>query len=222
MNPMTIRLALKGAGSAVSYFRNLDKDKQREIYDSLIDALKNDKVEGINDLAHIDELEDLYSAARREAGAITRNAHDRLDRRRAAFAAAAPSRAERRKALKQEAKDAKKKSKSSGGKAAAGFATLAALAAAAGAGWAVWECVIKERKEAPTSTPAKPSGATKPGESTLVYSSRTEDDKSDKAQVAGPLGEEPAVRDEELLSSIDEQLSTLDTLDNDQRGSTRL
>ena len=35
------------------------------------------------------------------------------------------------------------------------------------------------------------------------------------------LGEEPAERDEQLLSSIDEQLTTLDTLDDDQRDATR-
>ena len=67
-----------------------------------------------------------------------------------------------------------------------------------------------------TAQPAEPRPASSTGTATLVYSTTTEDDRG-----AGPLGEEPAVRDEELLSSIDEQLSTLDTLDDDQRDATR-
>ena len=37
----------------------------------------------------------------------------------------------------------------------------------------------------------------------------------------GPLSEDPAERDEELLASIDEQLSSLDALADDQRESTQ-
>ena len=73
------------------------------------------------------------------------------------------------------------------------------------------------------------------GNSTLVYSTTTEtagtasgaratndpdNDMRPKADMhgsAGPLGEEPAERDEELLTSIDEQLTTLDTLEDSQR-----
>ncbi|QPK83284.1 hypothetical protein G7Y29_00120 [Corynebacterium qintianiae] len=213
MNPFTIRLAFKGARSAINYFRKLDDDKQREIYDSVLEAIKKEDPEKLNDA---------YNAARREAGALTRDSHNRLDRHRAAFAAAAPTRAERRKALKQEAKDAKKKSK-----AGSVFGRLLGLAAAGAAGWAVWEFLLKdkleqEKKETVTYR-VKPREETDArGETTLVYSSRTEDDRDGRETgTVGPLGEEPAERDEELLSSIDEQLTSLDTLDDDQRDATR-
>lgn len=222
MNPFALNLAFKGARSAISYFRRLDDDKQREIYDSVVEALKEGKVDDVSDLANIDELEGVFDAARREAGDLTRDAHDRLDRRRAAFAAAAPSREVRRKALKQEAKDAKKKSK---GNAGSIVATVLGVAAAGAAAWAAWEFFLKDKlsggKHAATYTRVAPrEEKDSQGETTLVYSTRTEDD-SRAAGSAGPLGEEPAERDEELLGSIDRQLNTLNTLDDDQRRSTR-
>ncbi|EEI16420.1 hypothetical protein [Corynebacterium lipophiloflavum] len=216
MNPFTIRLAFKGARSAMNYYRKLDDEKKRDIYDSVVDAVKKDKID--------DKLDGLYNVARREAGALTRDSHDRLDRHRAQFAAAAPERAERRLALKQEAKDAKKKSKGSAGSV---IATVLGVGAATAAGWAAWEFFLKDKftggeTKNVTYTRVEPREETSPsGETTLVYSSRTEDDREKTAGSAGPLGEEPAERDEQLLSSIDEQLTTLDTLDDDERDATR-
>ena len=210
MNPFTIRLAYKGARSAMNYYRKLDDEKKREIYDSVVDAVKKDKVD--------DKLDGLYDVARREAGILTRDSHDRLDRHRAQFAAAAPERAERRKALKKQAKESKKKSKRSPLKAILG------IGAAVAAAWATWEFWLKGKvtgadKKDITYTHVAPRKETSPsGKTTLVYSTRTEDDRE---KAAGPLGEEPAERDEQLLSSIDEQLTTLDTLDDDQRDATR-
>ncbi|SDM03019.1 hypothetical protein SAMN04488535_1634 [Corynebacterium mycetoides] len=210
MNPFTIRLAFRGARAALDYFRQLDDAKQREIYDSVVESIKKDDIP--------DNLDDLYDAARREAGELTRDSHNRLDRHRAAFAAAAPTREERRAALKQEAKDAKKKNSKGGA-----VATLLGVGAAGAAGWALWEFLLKDKlaggkkKEAVTYTRVAPREETDArGNATLVYSTRTEDERP-----AGPLGEEPAERDEELLSSIDEQLTTLETLDDDQRDATR-
>lgn len=215
MNPFAISLAYKGARSALKYFRTLDDEKKREIYDSVVEAVNKD-----SDSAG-EKFGNLYDVARREAGALTRDSHDRLDRHRAQFAAAAPERAERRLALKQEAKDAKRKSKGSAG---AVIGTAFGVAAAAAAGWAAWEFLLKDKlagnKKSVSYTHVAPRQETNArGETTLVYSTRTEDDRA--AGSAVPLGEEPAVRDEKLLSSIDEQLTTLDTLDDDQRDATR-
>ena len=120
--------------------------------------------------------------------------------------------------------------------------TLAALsvlgiAGAAAAGWAVWEYWLKDKLSGDSSTTTKRTTAAPTrtetnsrGTSTLVYSTRTEDAKGTSVRSelrpdadmrgAGPLGEEPAERDEELLASIDEQLTTLDALDDDQREAT--
>ena len=223
MNLTTVRLALRGAGAAFDYFRKLDDEKQRDIYDAVVDAIKNDEVHGIEDLKDIDELEDLYGTARAHAGDVARSSHDRLDRRRTAFAAAAPERRARLAELRAEAKNAPatvradKKAKKAEKRAKAGRAAaiLAGLAAAGGTAWAVYTFLLKDRAGAPAQ-PVEPRPASSTGTATLVYSTTTEDDRG-----AGPLGEEPAVRDEELLSSIDEQLSTLDTLDDDQRDATR-
>ncbi len=222
MNPTTLRLALRGATGAYNYFRKLDDEKQRDIYDAVVEAIKNDQVDDLNDLADIDELEDLYGAARAQAGDVTRASHDRLDRRRAAFAAAAPSRAERRELLKAESKSSKKGRKSGAGRA---IAVLAGAAATGGIAWAVYTFLLKDRlageKETVTYRPMAPREETDArGHSTLVYSTATEDDREARSGSAGPLAEEPAERDEELLSSIDTQLSTLDALDDDQRRAT--
>ena len=223
MNPFALSIAFKGARSAAKYFRTLDDDRKRQIYNSLVDAVNKE-----GDSAG-EKLGNLYDVARREAGVLTRDSHDRLDRHRAQFLASAPERAEQRLALKQEALDAKKKSKGSAGKVAG---TLFGLTAAAAAGWAAWEFLLKDKladgakkQESASYTRVSPRTETDSrGGTTLVYSTRTEDDRENREAEhgsAGPLGEEPAVRDEQLLSSIDEQLTTLNTLDDDQRGATR-
>lgn len=239
MNLTTVRIALRGAGAAFDYFRKLDDEKQRAMYDAVVDAIKNDEVHSVSDLANLPDIADsrelskLYDAARSEAGAVTRASHDRLDRRRAAFAAAALQRKARRDALKEElknipvvkkAEEAKKK-KDRRKRATGVAAAVAGLAALGGAAWALYTFVLtdklKDRPDTPAADAQRTGTGTGTGTSTLVYSTSTEDDLARREGSAGPLAEEPAQRDEELLSSIDEQLSTLstmDTLDEDQRG----
>lgn len=237
MNPM-IKLALKGATGAYGYYRNSNRKRESDIYDSLLDNLRKGNLNDLHKDANLDDLEDLIGSARLEAGEITRDLHDNLDRRRAAFAAAAPDREARRKALKHDAK-ARKQEHSSGG-AGKAIGVVLGLAGAAAAGWAVWEYWLsdklaendKETVKTVKTVRTETAPASKPaGSSKLVYSTTTEDanrgdannemrPKADFGGSAGPLGEEPAVRDEELLSSIDEQLTTLDALDDDQREAT--
>lgn len=235
MNPM-IKLALKGATGAYAYYRNSNRKRESDVYDSLLDNLRKGNLDNLQKDANLDDLEDLISSARLEAGEITRDIHDNLDRRRAAFAAAAPDREARRKALKHDAK-ARKQENSSGGAGKAIGVVLGLAGTAAGA-WAVWEYWLsdklaendKKTTTKTTTTAGKPAGSSK-----LVYSTTTEDarttritndpdnemrPKADLGGSAGPLGEEPAERDEALLTSIDEQLTTLDALDDDQRDAT--
>lgn len=248
MKSTMLRLALTGATGAYNYYRNMDNRKQREMYDALLGALREGKLGEVSEELGIDDLEDLYGRARAHAGDLTRDAHDRLDRRRAAFAAAAPDRKARREALKHEAQQLKKsgvngltskKAKKAKKKGRAGktFGTMLGAAAAATAAWAAWEFWLSDKlgnKSTSTTTRSTTKSETqsdKGGNATLVYSTgsaagstpathSTDNDlrpQADMRGAAGPLGEDPAERDEELLSSIDSQLSTLDTLDDNQR-----
>lgn len=225
MKSTMLRLALTGATGAYNYYRNMDNRKQREMYDTLLGALREGKLDEVSEELGIDDLEDLYGRARAHAGELTRDAHDRLDRRRAAFVAAGPERRARREALKQEAQQLKKgalpgkKAKKAQRKARAGktVGTMFGAAVAATAAWAAWEFWLRDKlNENPTTQ--TDSEHTAGGSATLVYSTSTADDdmrpQADMQGAAGPLGEDPAERDEELLSSIDSQLSTLDTLDD--------
>lgn len=274
MNP-AIKLALKGATGAYGLYRTLDDKKQREVYDALLGSLKDGKLEKVAKDAGIDDLEDLYETAREQAGDLTRDAHARLDRRRAEFAATAPDRKARQAALKAQIKSYENDKKGGAGKVIGGILAAAGLAAGA---WAVWEYwlsdVINEKTSKDSKKTTKKSTSVKftapaatrtetdkSGKSTLVYSTRTGDasgtthgtaagtgvkgsgvtagtadaaagrrvsndpdnDMRPKAAMpgsAGPLGEEPADRDEHLLTSIDEQLTTLDTLEDNQRQAT--
>lgn len=231
MNPM-IKLALKGATGAYASYRNSNRKRESDIYDSLLDNLRKGNLDNLHKDANLDDLEDVIDSARLEAGEITRDLHDSLDRRRAAFAAAAPDREARRQALKQDAKARKKKNSSGGAGKAIGI--VLGLAGTAFGAWAAWEYWLSDKlAEKDQQTPAKKTTTVKTetakpaGSSKLVYSTTTEDannemrPKADLGGSAGPLGEEPAVRDEELLSSIDEQLTTLDALDDDQREATQ-
>ena len=131
MNLSTLSLALKGANSTLHYLRENGKKKEREIYDSLLEAVREGKLGEVADDATQDELEELFSTARLEAGDVTRDIHDRLDRRRAAFAAAAPDREARHEALKHDLRFQEEKKGSSAGKiigTVLGIAGAAALA----------------------------------------------------------------------------------------------
>lgn len=240
MNRIMLRLATGAATGAYNRYRNSDAKQQRKTYDALLGALKDGNLNDLADDLGIDDLEELHGAARANAGDLTRDAHDRLDRRRAAFAAAAPDRKARREALKHAAKQ-QEKDNSGGGVGKAIGITLGVIGTAVGA-WAAWEYWLSDKvnggsdkQAAKTTRPAPTRTETDAkGNSTLVYSTTTETagasgarvsndpdnemrPKADMRGSAGPLGEEPAERDEELLTSIDEQLTTLDTLEDSQR-----
>lgn len=219
MNLKNIGFAAAFVNQAWKYLRDQNDKRERDIYQSLLDNLKDGKLDDLHDKFDIDELEELYGAARAQAGEITRDAHDRLDRRRKQFEAAAPSRKERQEFLEKHAKSAKKnvKKKKKGGFGKVVGATLGTAALAGGA-WAAWEFFLKEKlagedelaktyRPAPTRTETQPRGS-----STIVYSTRTEDDRD---------GEEQLLTD--ATSSQDlggEGLTTLDTLADDQRKAT--
>lgn len=251
MNPTLLRLAASAAGSTLSSMKKGNDKREREIYQALLQAVEDDNLDDVTKEADIDGLEDIFDTARAEAGDVTRDIHARLDRRRAAFAAAAPDRKARRAALEHDAKWRKKNEKnkkaSNAGKILGGVLGVAAVGAAAWAAWEYWlsdklqdkSGTNKTTKTTETTTYRKATPRTETdsrGRSTLVYSTRTEDAAATTTNTstvqndphnelrpdadmrgAGPLGEAPAERDEDLLASIDEQLTTLDTLDDEQR-----
>ena len=218
MNLKNIGFAAAFVNQAWKYLRDQNDKRERDIYQSLLDNLKDGKLDDIHDKFDIDELEELYGAARAQAGEITRDAHDRLDRRRKQFEAAAPSRKERQEFLEKHAKSAKNvKKKKKGGFGKVVGATLGTAALAGGA-WAAWEFFLKDKlagedEPAKTYRPAPTRTETQPrGSSTIVYSTRTEDDREGEGQLLT-----------DATSSQDlgeEGLTTLDTLADDQRKAT--
>ena len=216
MNLRNIRIASAVAGTLFNRFRELNNEQKRDVYEAV-------RIMARGENANTEEEDtSKYSAARLQAGDITRAAHARLDRRRALFDAEQLDKKEKKeleKALKKQQKAQKNKKK---GGIALGALILALLAAVAGA---VYYFIFGEdspaktkdtKKTTPTPTAAKQTvNKTQPptkGSTRVTVTA----DKGDH----GPLSEEPAERDEQLLSSIDEQLSTLDTLDDDQRSAT--
>ena len=236
MNLKNIGFAAAFANQAWKYLRDQNDKRERDIYQSLLDNLKDGKLDDIHEKFDIDELEELYGAARAQAGEITRDAHDRLDRRRKQFADAAPSRKERQEFLEKHAKSAKKnaKKKKKGGFGKVVGATLGTAALAGGA-WAAWEFFLKDKlagsdEPAKTYRPAPTRTETDTrGSSTIVYSTRTEDDRDRTRREEGVEGgvfpNEPG--EEQLLTDATgsqdlggEGLTTLDTLADDQRKAT--
>lgn len=183
MNLKTVGLVATGANQALKYLRQQGDKRERDIYQSLLDNLKDGDLDNLHEKLNTSELEELYGSARAHAGDLTRDAHDRLDRRRAAFAEAAPSRKERQELLRAHAKDAKKK-KGGFGKV---VKTTLGTAALAGGAWAAWEFFLKDKlsgdNTAKTSHPAPTRTETdRRGNSTIVYSTRTEDDTDGGAE----------------------------------------
>ena len=232
MNLKNIGFAVAVVNQAWKYLRDQNDKRERDIYQSLLDNLKDGKLDDLHDKFDIDELEELYGAARAQAGEITRDAHDRLDRRRKQFADAAPSRKERQKFLEKHAKTAKKKKKGGFGKV---VGTTLGTAALAGGAWAAWEFFLKDKlagedepakayRPAPTRTETD-----KTGSSTIVYSTRTEDDRAGARREEGIEGgvfpNEPG-KEQQLSDATSgkdlggEGLTTLDTLADDQRKAT--
>lgn len=205
MNLKTIGLVATGANQALKYLREQSDKRERDIYQSLLDNLKDGDLDNLHEKLNTSELEELYGSARAHAGDITRDAHDRLDRRRAAFTEAAPSRKERQELLRAHAKDAKKKKKGGFGKV---VKTTLGTAALAGGAWAAWEFFLKDKltgdNTAKTTHPAPTRTETdRRGNSTIVYSTRTEDDR-----------QHPNEADTDSLT-------TLDTLADNQRETTQ-
>ena len=219
MNLKNIGFAAAIANQAWKYLRDQNDKRERDIYQSLLDNLKDGKLDDIHEKFDADQLQELYGAARAQAGEITRDAHDRLDRRRKQFADAAPSRKERQEFLEKHAKSAKKnvKKKKKGGFGKVVGATLGTAALAGGA-WAAWEFFLKDKlagedEPAKTYRPAPTRTETQPrGSSTIVYSTRTEDDREGEGQL---------LTDATISQDLGgEGLTTLDTLADDQRKAT--
>ena len=216
MNPTTLNVAFKTASNLWSQFNNYREEKSREAYTALEEAAQK-----------MDERDNgTFAEPRRQAGAVTRAAHSRLERALEEFNDYREDATERlndakeeatkkaKKARKQAKKDSQKaqknlkkksakvakkqKKKSSKGWIFAGI--IAVLSAAAG-GVYYW----LRSNDKPSQTPPRvddfQSDSDTAPESTLVYTSTSENDTQ------SDLVEEGAVRDEELLGSIDEQLA---------------
>lgn len=203
MNLRNIGLAYKAANYLYGRYRDMNDEQQRDVYDALRALARPENADADKDGKPFDK-------ARLQAGELTRSAHDRLDARREQFRQAQLDK-EAKKAAEKREKKAKKK-----GGAGRAVGVLGLLAAIAGA---VWYFVFRDESPAGQKpAPRKPASTTsvkvttsKTGGSTIVTGAE---------QTHGPLSEDPAERDEELLSSIDEQLSTLDTLADEQREGT--
>lgn len=191
MNLRTIGMAYALANQGLKYFRDQNDKRERDIYQSLIDTLKDGDLSDLTDKFDRDQLEELYGAARAEAGEITRQAHERLDRRRAAFDADAPLRAAQLAFLKDHAKEKKDEGRSVLGTIGSVIKWSTLSAVAAGSAWAAWDFFLKDKiAELRDDSPAdldlvsvaeggagRAGGAGGGGTSTLVYSTTTEDDR---------------------------------------------
>ena len=210
MNPTTLNVAFKTASNLWSQFNNYREEKSREAYTALEEAAQK-----------MDERDNgSFAESRRQAGAVTRAAHSRLERALEEFNNYREDATERLSDAKEEAtkkakkdsqkaqKNLKKKSakvakkqkkqKSSKGWIFAGI--IAVLSAAAGAAYYWLRSNDKPSQTPPRVDDFQSASHTAP-ESTLVYTSTSENDTQ------SDLVEEGAVRDEELLGSIDEQLA---------------
>lgn len=103
------------------------------------------------------------------------------------------------------AKRRQKQAASAGKKVGLSAGIIALLAAIGGAIY--W--FFLRPQDTPATRPPRVEEHSGEKESTLVYSSKSEDDlvAEPQVKVAGDLAEDPAERDEELLGSIDEQLA---------------
>ena len=217
MNPTTLNVAFKTASNLWSQFNNYREEKSREAYTALEEAAQK-----------MDERDNgSFAESRRQAGAVTRAAHSRLERALEEFNNYREDATERlndakeeatkkaKKARKQAKKDSQKaqknlkkksakvakkqkKQKSSKGWIFAGI--IALLSAAAGGAYYWLRSNDKPSQTPPRVDDFQSDSHTAP-ESTLVYTSTSENDTQ------SDLVEEGAVRDEELLGSIDEQLA---------------
>ena len=213
MNPTTLNLAFKTASNLWSQFNNYREEKSREAYTALEEAAQK-----------MDERDNgTFAEPRRQAGAVTRAAHSRLERaleefdaterlndakeeatkkaKKARKQAKKDSQKAQKNLKKKSAKVAKKQKKNKKSSKGWIFAGIIALLSAAAGGVYYW----LRSNDKPSQTPPRvddfQSDSHTAPESTLVYTSTSENDTQ------SDLVEEGAVRDEELLGSIDEQLA---------------
>ena len=90
MNLRTIGMAYKAASLLYGRYRDMNDEQQRDVYEALTEAIKDDNIDDLHDLADVPQLEGIYDAARQQAGKVTRASHARIDARRALHAATAP------------------------------------------------------------------------------------------------------------------------------------
>ena len=53
MNTQIFQVLLTGISDTVKYLRGQDEKKKRELYDSLVDTLKNNNIDSLHDLSLI-------------------------------------------------------------------------------------------------------------------------------------------------------------------------
>ncbi|MDO5513326.1 hypothetical protein [Corynebacterium sp.] len=184
MNPATIKMLLDAFSTVRERVQDYNEKKAREAYDLLSDAADRVDFDGLRSRG-----EELLDEGRREAGNVTQAAHDRLDS------------AKKRLAKVADNTPARKRAKKARIRRNWSLAGLAALLVAAIGGAVYW---FTRQQQAPGDTPPRVedfSGAdtteAPATESTLVYSTET----------PGSPEEGVAERDEELLGSLDDQLS---------------
>ncbi|WP_257158976.1 hypothetical protein [Corynebacterium cystitidis] len=213
MNPLLLKQGFSLARDFAQRVNEYRQEKQREAYDAMVAAADefNAEFEG-DDLARRGQA--LIDESRREAGKLTQAAHYRLDQAREQLANRtqdASKQVEKRTTNlvdKVSGKKAKRKQRRKTlGRLAAGTGIVALLAAIAAA---VYYFVFGPgKKEEPRTTPPRVEEHSGEKESTLVYSTTT-DGGEFAAGSAGPLSEEPAERDAELMDDIDSQLAKFD------------
>ena len=82
MNPIAAQQALKVASSLWGQFNKYRKDKAAQAYSALEEAASNVKDNADN---FSDDVESRFPEARKQAGAVTKAAHDRVERALAEF-----------------------------------------------------------------------------------------------------------------------------------------
>lgn len=209
MNPALLKQGFSLTRDAFNRVNEYRAEKQREAYDALLEAA--DKLENTDPEDVVQRGQELFDESRREAGKLTQAAHRRLDQAReqlANRAQDASKKVEKRTTHlvdKVTGKEAKRQQRRQTlRRIAAGTGIVALLAAVAAA---VYYFVFGPgKKQKPRTTPPRVEEHSGEKDSTLVYSTTT----SDKPSSAGPLAEDPAERDHELMDDIDAQLAEFD------------
>lgn len=128
MNPIAAQQALKVASSLWGQFNNYRKDKAADAYSALEEATNSAKA---NAGAWSEDLESRFPEARKQAGAVTKAAHDRIERALAEFKDGSEETRERLISAASDAGDRAEKATRSGRKEARKQAKKATKAAQA-------------------------------------------------------------------------------------------